>query len=187
MKTEICIFKDDNFERENNVKLLSKNTEIFNGNQLRIEIFNNNNFSIILRAFTKVGFADLPKNVNVRKCILENDDEFTCEKLVNLHTKNGNLNQTEELCISTILKNNFDVFSKNKMDVGQYTDIQHCISTNVKGPITIPPRRIPIALEETVEEHIRDLLTKGIIRESQSSWNSPLVICLLYTSPSPRD
>ena len=176
MKTELCIFKDDNFERENNVQLLSKNTEIFNGNQLRIEIFNNNNFSIILRAFTKVGFADLPKNVNVRKCILENDDEFTCEKLVNLHTKNGNLNQTEELCISTILKNNFDVFSKNKMDVGQYTDVQHCISTNVKGPITIPPRRIPIALEETVEEHIRDLLTKGIIRESQSSWNSPLVI-----------
>ena len=58
------------------------------------------------------------------------------------------------------------------MDVGQYTDVQHCISTNIKGPITIPPRRIPIALEETVEEHTRGLLTKGIIRESQSYWKN---------------
>ena len=62
------------------------------------------------------------------------------------------------------------------MDVGQYNYVQHCISTDVKGPITIPPRRILIALEETVEEHIRDLLTKGMIKESQSSWNSLLVI-----------
>ena len=42
------------------------------------------------------------------------------------------------------------------MDVGQYTDVQQCISKNIKGSITILQRRTPIALEETFEEDIRD-------------------------------
>lgn len=45
-------------------------------------------------------------------------------------------------------------------------------------PVGQPPRKIPVALEETVDEKLRDLLHGDIIERSESfsPWQSPLVI-----------
>ena len=82
----------------------------------------------------------------------------------------------EKEVLKNILDKYFEVFSKNKLDIGCYNGVKHQIETGTKGPVVIPPRRIPMAAEDKVEEHIKELLKQKIIRYSNSPWNAPLVI-----------
>ena len=50
----------------------------------------------------------------------------------------------------------------------------HQIDT-VGSPTRVPPRRIPAHLQQEVQEQMNDMLKKGIIVESSSSWLAPAV------------
>ena len=50
----------------------------------------------------------------------------------------------------------------------------HNINT-VGPPARVSPRRIPVHFQEEVEHQIRNMLQKGIIEESCSSWMAPAV------------
>ena len=43
------------------------------------------------------------------------------------------------------------------------------------SPTRVPPRRIPAHLQQEVQEQMNDMLKKGIIVESSSSWLAPAV------------
>eukprot|EP00731_Ephydatia_muelleri_P039299 Em1355g1a len=45
----------------------------------------------------------------------------------------------------------------------------------VGPPARVPPRRIPVHFQEEVEHQIRNMLQKGIIKESSSPWMAPAV------------
>ena len=58
----------------------------------------------------------------------------------------------------------------------------HAIDTGDITLIRCPQRRIPIALEEKVEDMVPELAKKNIIRPSDSPSNAPLVIILKKNS-----
>ena len=50
----------------------------------------------------------------------------------------------------------------------------HQINT-VGSPARVPPRRIPAHFQQEIQEQMNDVLKKGIIVESSSSWQAPAV------------
>ena len=68
-----------------------------------------------------------------------------------------------------------DMFDCNG-GTGRTTVTQHTIDTGDQGPIWQHPRRIPIHYQNQLEEMIQDMLKRGIIRPSSSSWASPVVL-----------
>jgi len=54
---------------------------------------------------------------------------------------------------------------------------EHVINLKDKSKvISLPNRRLPLAYEDKVENIIKDLLVKGVIHKSNSSFNSPIVL-----------
>ena len=54
--------------------------------------------------------------------------------------------------------------------------VTHVIDTGDCSRIKQPPRRIPFALRERVDQFIKDMLDQGVITPSKSPWGSPVVL-----------
>ena len=69
-----------------------------------------------------------------------------------------------------------DVFAVDEGELGEVREVQHGIVTGDSPPIRQPVRRVPFALREKVAGLVNDMLSGGIIRESDSPWASPVVL-----------
>ena len=74
-------------------------------------------------------------------------------------------------CFNTVVKEFRDLLS---IHPGVTKAAIHNINT-VGPPARVPPRRISVHFQEEVEYQIRNMLQKGIIEESCSSWMAPAV------------
>ena len=63
------------------------------------------------------------------------------------------------------------------MDIGHFTEIEHRIDTGTAAPVKEGLRNTPLGFEKEEEEHLKDLLKKGIIQPSSSEWAAAPVIC----------
>nr|WP_253310135.1 reverse transcriptase domain-containing protein [Rickettsia endosymbiont of Ceutorhynchus assimilis] len=68
-----------------------------------------------------------------------------------------------------------DVFVMDNQ-TGRTSLIQHKIDTGLAHPIRQPPRRMPVAKQQEVENQIDKMLQEGIIEESNSPWSAPVVL-----------
>lgn len=102
--------------------------------------------------------------------VTETDESAARKKFLEQFTIGGDNESVQD-----ILWRFKNVFSKSKMDLG-CADIRHKIDTGNSRPIALKPRRMPIAVEQDVENMISDMLRHGIIRRSTSPWCFPLVI-----------
>jgi len=86
---------------------------------------------------------------------------------------------TQEQCqqLSQFLINYKDTFSKDDMDIGQFTKIQHRIDTGTSPSTKEGLRRTPFGFEKEEEKHLQELLDKNIIQPSTSEWAAAPVIC----------
>ena len=82
----------------------------------------------------------------------------------------------QEMRMKDILHEFKDVFSKSKLDLGYNNSFEHRIETGSAAPIACSPRRVPVALEDKVDQLVQQLLQQKIIRPSVSPWNSPIVV-----------
>lgn len=62
------------------------------------------------------------------------------------------------------------------MKPGAVADVQHEIRTEKHSPIISPLRRVPLAYQEDLKSDIKKMLEKGVIRESESPYRSPVVV-----------
>ena len=69
-----------------------------------------------------------------------------------------------------------DVFAAHDEDLGYTDQVKHEIPLLDETPVSQPYRRIPPNQYKEVKEHISDLLRKGVIQESSSSYASPIVL-----------
>ncbi|XP_055998786.1 uncharacterized protein LOC125664117 [Ostrea edulis] len=69
-----------------------------------------------------------------------------------------------------------DLFSVTDEDVGRTSIVQHKIDTGTQQAIKQAPRRLPFHMQKEVEEHVSDMLKRGIIEPSQSAWSSAIVL-----------
>jgi len=82
----------------------------------------------------------------------------------------------EKKRLAAVLEEFHDVFSTHKFDIGVANATTHRIDTGDAQPITCNPRRIPIGVEEKVDELVEQLVRHNIIRPSTSAWNAPIVV-----------
>ena len=68
-----------------------------------------------------------------------------------------------------------DVFSRNESDIGDITEFEMDINLEDEVPVKEAYRNIPRNLYSEVKNYINDLVQNGWIRESFSSYSSPIV------------
>jgi hypothetical protein len=61
-------------------------------------------------------------------------------------------------------------------DHGRTNKVCHHIVTGDARPIRQPPRRVPLAKQVEVSDMIDDMQRRGVIKESDSPWSSPIVL-----------
>ena len=88
----------------------------------------------------------------------------------------ADLTPSAKAAIQDLLKTNSDVFSKDSLDIGMTQTAEHEIPLSDATPFRLPYRRIPPAEFQEVQKHIKDLEKENVIKPSQSSFASPVVI-----------
>ena len=78
--------------------------------------------------------------------------------------------------VHSLLLQYSDIFSKGDFDIGCTSVIKHRIDVVNTVPFKQRHRYIPPSMYEEVKDHLRQLLDKGVIRESNSPWSSGLVL-----------
>ena len=68
------------------------------------------------------------------------------------------------------------VFSSGPSDLGRTDVIKHRIDTGDNRPVKLPPRKIPVHLQDAVFKEIDRLLDLKVIRPSSSPWSSCIVV-----------
>lgn len=78
--------------------------------------------------------------------------------------------------LKSLLLKYADVFAVHDEDLGYTDQIRHEIPVLDEIPVSQPYRRIPPNQYKEVRNHISELLRKGVIQESVSSYASPIVL-----------
>lgn len=100
---------------------------------------------------------------------IENDSE-------NTFNVSESLSESESVQLSVLLNNYKSVFAFNDNELGSTSLIEHSIDVGETKPIFQRPYRIPYSQRELVENTIKELSDRGIIRPSNSPYSSPLVL-----------
>lgn len=89
---------------------------------------------------------------------------------------NTNLSKTEVRTLK-FLHQNEDIFSTSLADIGKTNLYKHRIETQPNAPpVRLPCYRQPPHLKEETEKQVNDMLQQGIIEQSMSVYNSPVVL-----------
>jgi hypothetical protein len=82
----------------------------------------------------------------------------------------------EEQSYKQLFLKNYDVFSRDKHDLGRANNFEHTICLKTKEPIYRKQFRIPEAHRDALHRQIDDWLRIGIIEPFFSRYNSPIFI-----------
>lgn len=87
-----------------------------------------------------------------------------------------NLAPSELTAIRDMLRKNMSVFSEGEGDLGRTHLTLHQIDTGDAMPVKLPPRRVPLHLQQEVSDHLKQMLENNIIQPSCSPWAAPVVL-----------
>ena len=85
------------------------------------------------------------------------------------------LDPEKQVQLERVLRKCEDIFSKDDSDIGEIKDFKMSINLVDKVPVNAAYRKIPPHLFAEVQSYVEDLRTNGWIRESYSSYSSPIV------------
>ena len=68
------------------------------------------------------------------------------------------------------------VFARDEHQMGRTATVQHPIETGDSVPITLPLRCQAQIHLETIDSNVEDMKCRGVIRDSDSPWNFPVVL-----------
>ena len=78
--------------------------------------------------------------------------------------------------ITHLLLEHKDGFAVTNMDLGRTSIVKHQIKLSDNTPFKERSRRVPPALYEEVHQHLKEMLSAEVIRESSSPWASNVVL-----------
>jgi hypothetical protein len=94
-----------------------------------------------------------------------------------LNCKLSHLTQEERTVQESVLvKYRRTFYVKGSNDIRGTDLVQHEIDTENAKPIRRPPCRVPYALRDELDRHVKIMLKKGIIEPSASGWNFPAIL-----------
>ena len=91
-------------------------------------------------------------------------------------TYGDNLTYSEKSQLQSLIRVFDDIFAADPKNPTLTNLAQHRIITNDALPVKQKPRRLPKAWENEVNQQVKEMLDKQIIRPSQSPWNSPILL-----------
>ena len=110
-------------------------------------------------------------------CVAEDNSDVTIENSEESKPK-WNLSHLEDgqrEMLEEVLEKNKDMFSNDDLDIGDIPDFQMPIHLVDQEPVSAAYRKIPPHLYNEVKNFIDDLVSNGWVRESCSSYSSPIV------------
>ena len=115
---------------------------------------------------------------NVRKISSKAENPSMPEHLKSLFENSiENLTKEEQQQVHELLVEYQDIFSKDDLDIGCFSEIKHKINTGNEEPVKHKLRRTPLGFEKEEKEYIQKMLNAGVIRPSVSEWaSSPVLI-----------
>ena len=87
----------------------------------------------------------------------------------------SHLDEEKRVKLEKVLLKVEDVFSKDETDIGDIKDFKMAINLVDDIPVNAAYRKVPPHLYAEVKNYVEDLRTNGWIRESYSSYSSPIV------------
>ena len=87
----------------------------------------------------------------------------------------SHLDEEKREKLEGVLRRCDDIFSKDEADIGEIKDFKMSINLVDDIPVNAAYRKIPPHLYAEVKNYVEDLRTNGWIRESYSSYSSPIV------------
>ena len=93
-----------------------------------------------------------------------------------LNIDESNLLVDETALLRELVEEYSDIFALDSTELGTTELVTHSIDTGDRHPIRQPLRRIPFALQHTMEEMVQKMLAQGVIQNSNSPWASPVVL-----------
>ena len=109
------------------------------------------------------------------------EENFNLEELSSFEDKLDKvdftqLNESQKLVAKRMFIEERDVFAKDDNDIGSEPELKMEINTHDNVPVQKTYNSIPRPLYEEVKNHIQDLINRGYVVRSKSSWSSPVVI-----------
>lgn len=103
-----------------------------------------------------------------------NTDSHKCD-VIPVNANVDNLSSDELDSLTKFLSDHKTVFTKDDNDYGCTTTVKHDIPTGDSPPVRERYRMIPPKLYQEVKDQIKEMLEKGVIKESYSPWAAPTV------------
>lgn len=97
-------------------------------------------------------------------------------ELLTLLCSDVDLSDAERKKLEGLVLEFADVFALDDTELGCTDRVLHTINSGDTPPIRQVARRIPFSLRTKVKTMMLDMLTRGIIKPSQSPWSSPIVL-----------
>ena len=89
----------------------------------------------------------------------------------------SHLDKERQQRLRDLLTEYLDVFSNPKNPFTYVTPkYQFTVNTGGKGPIALPPYRVSPDDKKIISDHVEEMLKKGVIEPSQSTWAFPVVL-----------
>ena len=86
------------------------------------------------------------------------------------------LTDTQQAQLKSLIAEYRDIFALSPEELGRTGLVQHRIDTGDHAPIRQRPYRVSDTQRGIIEEHVTDMLNRGIIQPSVSPWSSPIIL-----------
>ena len=100
---------------------------------------------------------NLPADINLENCVIQDDKDALKE-------------------LNDLLKRNLAVFAKNTKSPNSTNLVEHTINTGDSLPFKMPLYRQSPVIQNTINDHVQQMLKDGIIEHSDSPWSSNIII-----------
>jgi len=166
--------------------------------RVEIEVFNDTQHDITLNGRTVIGQLNLVTSVTPLEARLKQDTDTTTVAPMFASTSKDptvitpcyqgdtltgsltqidleHLNENERQLVVKMLNEEAESFSKDDEDIGCVPELRMKLELTNKEPVQKTYTSVPRPLYAEVKQYIEDLLNRGWIRPSRSSYSSPIV------------
>lgn len=154
--------------------------------RMKISVENTSNHDVRIKGHTILGRVYQVRSVTpvevIRRDLPSQPDQLNLEPTINNQTDiTTNLPSVEGLTSDQqsialkMLKEEADSFSQTDDDIGCAEQLQMTINLSDKTPVQKTYTSIPRPLYPEVKQYVEDLLNRGWVRQSKSSYSSPVV------------
>src|SRR5207248_943542 len=88
----------------------------------------------------------------------------------------GNMTKAQEQELENLLKRYEDIFAKDEYDLGRTDIVKHEIDTGDCKPIKQAAYKVNPHKKKIIENEVKKMFKKGVIRKSNSPWSSPITL-----------